>query len=141
MPCRGRLQAFIIVWGLSVEITRTRNFVHECTEFSFFYCSRSTNQGCVVSRDVATSTRSTTLDGSVDTYVVSHDVATGTRLMTLDGSIHCSARSKTRVLHALVSPEVVRLCRCFVYCTGSPPPGMVSCAGIFYSWRRVCLLP
>ena len=48
-----------------------------------------------VSRDVATSTRSTTLDGPVDTYVVSRNVATGTRSMTLDGSIHCSTRSKT----------------------------------------------
>ena len=107
------------MWVLSVEITKSRNFVHECAEFSFFYCSRSTNQGrlwsslssilevmphlkdeipvdtYIISRNVATSTRSTTLDGPVDTYVVSRDVATGTRSMTLDGSIHWSTRSKT----------------------------------------------
>ena len=49
----------------------------------------------VVSRDVATSTHSMTLNGPVDTYIVSRDGASGTRSMTLDGSIHCSARLKT----------------------------------------------
>ena len=36
----------------------------------------------------------------------------------------------SQVLQALVSPVVVRVCRYYVYCTGSPPPGIVSCAGI-----------
>ena len=44
----------------------------------------------LVSRDVATSTRSRTLDGPVDMYVVSRDVATNTRLMTLNGPSHWS---------------------------------------------------
>ena len=92
----------------------------------------------------------------VDTYVVSRDVATNTHLMTLDGPSHWSARSKilefsrshTRSLFlamvsnlALVTPAVVRVCKCLVYCTGGPPPGVVSCAGTLYSWRCVCLLP
>ena len=47
----------------------------------------------------------------------------------------------SRALHIPVSPEVVRLCRYFVHCAGSPPPGMVICAVLSYSWRRVCLLP
>ena len=165
---------------LSVEITKLLSFVYECAEFSFFYCSRSTDQGrpwCsqssilevmpyhedkipvdtyVVSRDVATNTRSMTLDGPVDMYVVSRDVATNTRSMTLNGPSHWSgrlkilefSRSHTRSLFlamvsklALVTPAVVRVCRCLVYCTGSPPPGIVSCVGILYLWRRVCLLP
>ena len=31
---------------------------------------------------------------------------------------------------ALITPAIVRACR-------GPPPGIVSCAGTLYSWRRV----
>ena len=52
----------------------------------------------------------------------------------------CNSRSLflAMVSHpALVTPVIVRACRCSVYCTGGPPPGIVSCAGTLYSWRRV----
>ena len=38
---------------------------------------------------------------------------------------------------ALVTPAIVRACRCLVYCTGGPPPEIVSCAGTLYSWRHI----
>ena len=88
----------------------------------------------------------------VNTYVVSRDVATNTRSMTLDGpsrwrtrsTILEFSRSHSRSLFlvmfsswAIVTPASVRARRCLVYCTGGPPPGIVSCAGTLYSWRHV----
>ena len=64
----------------------------------------------VVSRDVATRTRSMTLDGPVDTHVVSRDVATDTRSMILDGPSHLSTRSK--ILEFSRPPSHLRLLGC-----------------------------
>ena len=38
---------------------------------------------------------------------------------------------------ALVTPAIVRACRCLVYCTGVPPPGIVSCTGTLYLWWHI----
>ena len=131
------------------------SFIHARVDFSVVYCSRSTNMWG------PGGSRSSSLEVLIYihkpelleiTFVVSRDVATHTRSMTLDGP--SSWRSRSKILEisrspsrwlflvmfshwVLVTPAIVRACRCFVYCTGGPPPGIVSCAGTLYSWRHI----
>ena len=73
----------------------------------------------VVTREGATISFEDSREDALHTYVDSRVEAqpTGARLLTLE-------------LHILVSPEVVKVCRYCVYCAGSPPPGIVNCAGL-----------
>ena len=86
------------------------------------------------------------------TFVVSRDVATHTRSMTLENP--SCWRSRSTILEisrshscslflvmfshwALVTPAIVMACRCLVYSTGGPPPEIVSYAGTLYLWRHI----
>ena len=85
-----------------------------------------------------------------DTFKDSREDAT-VHVRRLSRRCSTGARSTTLELHILVSPEVVKVCRYCVYCAGSPPPGIVSCAGLIiytvllgafvvciFKWHCVC---
>ena len=85
-------------------------------------------------------------------FVVSRGSATQTRSLTLNIPSCWRSRSSTLEVpgshscllflvmfshRELVAPAIVRICMYLVYCTGGPPPEIVSCAGAFYSWRHL----
>ena len=131
------------------------SFVHLCVDCSLIYCSRSTNMwrpGGSRLSSLVVLTHMHKPELLEITFVVSRDVATHTHSMTLDGPSSwrtCStileiARSHSCSLFpvmfshwALITPAIVRACRCLVYCTVGPPPGIVSCAGTLYLWRHI----